>query len=304
VTAAWKKGIVVVVAAGNLGRNGYATITSPGNDPYAITVGAMKTDGTPQRSDDLIASYSSKGPTWIDFEVKPDIVAPGNLVHSLLAPGSTLAKEFPGNISSPHYIQLSGASMATPVVSGAAAVLLQQDPSLSPDTIKARLMKTASKTFPLTSIAVDSKVYPSAYDMFPVGAGYLDIQAALYNRDGAYGSALSPVAYWNSLVSTAMLFQTLLIDLGQQHLEPEQRLGTAGSAVRHRRHIRRLGHGSRLGQLRRLGNFCRLGNIRCVGHERQWNRRELNYEPGGAGFSLRRVLQHPCRAEAKASVAG
>ena len=46
VTAAWKQGIVVVVAAGNLGRNGYATITSPGNDPYAITVGAMKTEGT------------------------------------------------------------------------------------------------------------------------------------------------------------------------------------------------------------------------------------------------------------------
>jgi len=61
-------------------------------------------------------------------------------------------------------------------------------------------MKTASKTFPLTSIAVDSntgKVYPSTYDMFTVGAGYLDIRAALYNRDGAYDFALSPVAYWN-----------------------------------------------------------------------------------------------------------
>ena len=67
VAAAWKKGIVVVVAAGNLGRNGYSTIISPGNSPYVITVGAMKSEGTPPRSDDLIASYSSKGPTCIDF---------------------------------------------------------------------------------------------------------------------------------------------------------------------------------------------------------------------------------------------
>jgi serine protease AprX len=94
VEAAWKSGIVVVVAAGNNGRyqptDGYGTITSPGNDPYVITVGAMKPMGTPTRVDDLIASYSSKGPTAIDAVVKPDIVAPGNLLVSLEAPGSTL----------------------------------------------------------------------------------------------------------------------------------------------------------------------------------------------------------------------
>src|SRR6266571_2934593 len=91
VEAAWKKGIVVVAAAGNYGRdnsmgtNGYATITSPGNDPYVITVGAMKTEGSPLRSNSLIASYSSKGPTLLDHVVKPDIVAPGNRVVSLEA---------------------------------------------------------------------------------------------------------------------------------------------------------------------------------------------------------------------------
>src|SRR5208282_4947363 len=86
VEQAWQAGIVVVVAAGNDGRdnsegtNGYMTITAPGNDPYVITVGAMKTEGTPTRTDDLIASYSSKGPTAIDHIVKPDLVAPGNNV--------------------------------------------------------------------------------------------------------------------------------------------------------------------------------------------------------------------------------
>ncbi|MBZ5601227.1 MAG: S8 family serine peptidase [Acidobacteriia bacterium] len=223
VAAAWKNGIVVVVAAGNLGRNGYGTILSPGNSPYAITVGAMKSEGTPNRGDDLIASYSSKGPTWIDFEAKPDIVAAGNLVGSLLAPGSTLAKEYPGNVipasayilpgysAAPEYFTLSGTSMATPVVSGAAAILIQAEPSLTPDTIKARLMKTASKTFPLTSIAVDSttgQVYPSTYDMFTIGAGYLDIYAALNNRDTGRGVALSPIAVWNPVLSTALLFKS------------------------------------------------------------------------------------------------
>ena len=81
---AWQNGIVVVAAAGNGGRdnthttNGYATITAPGNDPLVITVGAMKDERTLTRSDDMVASYSSKGPTLIDHVVKPDLVAPGN----------------------------------------------------------------------------------------------------------------------------------------------------------------------------------------------------------------------------------
>lgn len=104
VEQAWKAGIVVVVAAGNDGRvnasgtNGYGTINSPGNDPYVITVGAMKAMSTYDRTDDLIASYSSKGPSYLDHVVKPDLVAPGNMVVSLLAPGNpTLAAEFPQN---------------------------------------------------------------------------------------------------------------------------------------------------------------------------------------------------------------
>src|SRR5947208_3544648 len=91
VEAAWKAGIVVVVAGGNYGRDnlrstrGYGTIASPGNDPYVITVGAANAKGTATLTDDTIASYSSKGPTPIDHFVKPDLIAPGNAVVSLLA---------------------------------------------------------------------------------------------------------------------------------------------------------------------------------------------------------------------------
>ena len=97
VEQAWQAGIVVVVAAGNYGRNsnagtnGYGTITAPGNDPYVITVGAMNTLGTADRTDDVIASYSSKGPTLLDQVVKPDLVAPGNLIISLYTPAETLS---------------------------------------------------------------------------------------------------------------------------------------------------------------------------------------------------------------------
>jgi serine protease AprX len=218
VETAWKAGIVVVVAAGNDGRdnaagtNGYGTINSPGNDPYVITVGAMKPNGTPTRTDDTIASYSSKGPTLFDHVVKPDIVAAGNFSTSVVA--STRAVLYTplntipywsyitngSNAASNAYMRLSGTSMSTPVVAGAAAAMLGQYPGMTPDQVKARLMKTAYKTFPETSWAQDPVTglwYQSQYNIFTVGAGYLDIQAALANTDlisGDVGVARSPLA--------------------------------------------------------------------------------------------------------------
>ena len=213
---AWKAGIVVVVAAGNSGRDnsvgtsGYGTIGSPGNDPYVITVGAMKTAGTTTRSDDTIASYSSKGPTLYDHIAKPDIVAPGNRTISLRAATASLAKTYPQTLvamnvyqhggradASPDYLNLSGTSMAAPMVSGAVALILQKFPQLTPDRVKARLMKTASKSFPAYSNATDpvtGTTYTSQYDIFTIGAGYLDIAAALDNSDNTTGTAISPTA--------------------------------------------------------------------------------------------------------------
>ncbi len=251
VEAAWNAGIVVVVAAGNQGRNdsagteGYGTIAVPGNDPYAITVGAMKTAGTPTRSDDTIASYSSKGPTAYDYVVKPDIVAPGNQVISTLAPNASLLSsptdvyltEYSSystttstgsggntknnkknstsslstvttNTISPSYMRLSGSSMATPVVSGAAVLLFQQNPNLTPDQVKARLMKTASKNFPAYSTVTEPTTginYTDYYDIFTIGAGYLDIAAALSSNDLADASAVSPAAVFDPSTQSVYL---------------------------------------------------------------------------------------------------
>src|SRR5207248_9772972 len=112
----------------------------------------------------------AKGPTIFDQVVKPDIVAPGNRVVSLNTRGASyLGINYPANVVSASYYRMSGTSMAAPVVSGAAALMLQKDPTLTPDTVKARLMKTASKAFPASSIATDPVSgisYTSYYDIF------------------------------------------------------------------------------------------------------------------------------------------
>jgi len=80
-------------------------------------------------------------------------------------------------------------------------LLFQQHPSLTPDQVKARLMKTSSKAFPSTSIATDPTTgitYTSTYDLFTIGAGYLDVWAALNSTYGGSGSAMSPTAMFDS----------------------------------------------------------------------------------------------------------
>ena len=220
VEAAWAHGIVVVVAAGNLGRYlptaGYGTILSPANDPSVITVGAMNTNGTLSRTDDKMASYSSKGPTAIDHIVKPDLVAPGNRILSLRAASSLLASQLSSSVFETNYLQLSGTSMAAPMVSGTAALLLQQNPNLSPDQVKAKLMASADKTFPAATcpsgktcsseafkmtVAADATgSYTTYYDIFTVGAGYLNANDALTSTQTPPDSfdATSPTAGYNS----------------------------------------------------------------------------------------------------------
>ena len=125
VEKAWKAGIIVVVAAGNEGRNnaygtfGYGMIMSPANDPYVITVGAMRDMSTVNRSDDQIATYSSKGPAIIDHVVKPDLVAPGNQIISLASNGklSTLSSLAVNQIPWGYYLKGGSFLRRQPIIS-------------------------------------------------------------------------------------------------------------------------------------------------------------------------------------------
>ena len=190
VDAAWRSGIVVVCAAGNEGAFGQGGILSPGNDPYAITVGASDTQQTAGTGDDAVCSYSSVGPTLYDEYAKPDLVAPGNHIVSLRAPGSwvdvtypqtrvAVSTYIPGASSwlPSTYAVMSGTSASAPVVAGAAALLIQQDPSLTPGDVKLRLMDSAD---PLPG--------GSSYAQ---GAGELNVAAALADPARTDGYDLS-----------------------------------------------------------------------------------------------------------------
>lgn len=138
-------GITVVVSAGNYGLTSTGQpvlggITSPGNSPLALTVGAIDTNGTLDRSDDVVAPYSSKGPAPYEIVVKPDVVAPGTRIVALEAQNSYISRTYPqwhiAGSGKNAYLRLSGTSMATAVVSGGAALLLNAQPSLTPAQVK------------------------------------------------------------------------------------------------------------------------------------------------------------------------
>jgi serine protease AprX len=156
------------------------------------------------RLHDRVGTYSSRGPSRLDFIMKPDIVAPGNRVISCYSYNSYLFQYNAANNNglfaasyintswtgySTDYFQLSGTSMAAPVVSGAAALMLQKYPTLTPDSVKARLMISADKWG-------DPNGNP---DTCTYGAGYLNIPAALSNTAVATRSALSPRLYRDNL---------------------------------------------------------------------------------------------------------
>jgi subtilisin family serine protease len=170
-------GIVVVAAAGNAGRTPggrtlYGGIGAPGNAPWVLTVGAASHQGTADRSDDIVAAFSSRGPTPIDRSAKPDLVAPGVGIESLSNPDSSLfstksASLLSGSIQTayPPYLSLSGTSQAAPVVAGTVALMLQANPALTPNAVKAILQYTA-------------QVHPN-YDALTQGSGFVNARGAV-----------------------------------------------------------------------------------------------------------------------------
>jgi serine protease AprX len=150
-----EQGIVVVTAAGNNGKNAlgqiqYGGITAPGNAPWVITVGNASHQGTIARWDDVIAPTSSRGPTAVDFGAKPDLVAPGTGIVSLSDPTSAFYTSHAYALKSGYrstsykpYLALTGTSMAAPVVAGTVAMMLEANPGLTPNAVKAILQFTA-----------------------------------------------------------------------------------------------------------------------------------------------------------------
>jgi serine protease AprX len=189
VERASRAGLVVVVSAGNygldtLGQKVYGGITSPAISPAVITVGATRTFGTDVRSDDQIAPFSSRGPTRsrsidpvtgatvYDNLPKPDLVAPGVRVVSLERPDNALVTAYPSlhvdtgsSNTKSGYMVLSGTSMSSAVVAGTVALMLQANPGLTPNMVKAILMYSAQVM--------------NGPDLFEQGAGELNAEGAV-----------------------------------------------------------------------------------------------------------------------------
>ncbi len=189
----WFNNIVVVVSAGNGGKQ---HLYPPANDPFVLTIGSADDKGTVATDDDTLSTFSAYGMTADGF-LKPDLVAPGaNIVSLLASDDSNLLAAFPQRkVVAPNnstYFKMSGTSMAAAVAAGAVAVLLEDEPQLTPDQVKYRLLATA-RTF-------------AGPESCAAGAGYLDLAGAVQGTttESANTGLIASQLLWNSVDDTTL----------------------------------------------------------------------------------------------------
>jgi len=163
----WDAGVVIVSSAGNNGEE--MGITVPGNTPYIITVGAATDSATPNdMSDDRVASFSAKGPTYEGF-VKPEVLAYGSKIASKLST-NFLQNTLKSSVYGQDYSEVSGTSQAAAIVTGVVALIISNDPYITPNDVKCRLMQTA---IPANNGAM------ATYSPFEQGAGLVNAYRAV-----------------------------------------------------------------------------------------------------------------------------
>jgi serine protease AprX len=187
----WKSGVTVVAAAGNgSGPVNYA----PGNDPMVITVGSIDDNYQTSLPGSNMASWALFGRTQDGFN-KPDVVADGAHVVSLLAPGSTLSVQHLGNVVGTSYFKMGGTSMAAPQVVGLAALMLQNNPNLTPNKIK-RLLKNHTSPFSATAYTSwlgTSGGYADESAVGTINPGYATTDEGDDNGSVAFSQSFDPV---------------------------------------------------------------------------------------------------------------
>ncbi len=189
-------GYVVVTSAGNYGQNpetglsGYAGITSPGNAPSAITAGSLDLHGTADRRDDTVSPFSSRGPTWYDGLVKPDLLAPGHGLFSVKADGSTLAAGDTAKLSaSGADIKLFGTSMAAATTTGVVALALEANRTAFPEAGRDLPANAIKALLQFSAVSLVDAAASAEYDLLTQGAGGLNAAGAI-----ALATALDPAA--------------------------------------------------------------------------------------------------------------
>ena len=196
----WFNKVTVVVSAGNNGANGAPAVFAPANDPFVITVGATNTYSTATPTDDTVAPFSAYGKDETG-NIKPDLVAPGiGIVSTKPGISAKLVVAHWGFVLSANlnYMTVAGTSFAAPQVAAAAALLLQSEPNLTPDQVKYRLKATALQNTARGNW--DTRQKWTSYNQIAAGAGYLDIQAAVTQKN-ITGSANQGIAVSHLLYS-------------------------------------------------------------------------------------------------------